>query len=680
MKMGLDASGVKAGLAKAKANISNFARESMAKIGGLAKMVSVGLVAAFVSFSKKAVSLGSELSDIAESTGFATEQFQVFRGAFIRAGGSAEKMEKAIASMQKAVVQGSEGLTTYTRAFDRLGINVNELRQMRPEDQFKTIAKAIATANDQQGAFTAAQEIFGTRVAPRMMEVFRRLNEDGYEKMAEEIENTYGIMTAETQQSLDAAADAIEAFKNKITIKVGEIISGKNSNAAIKAWGTSMLIQVSHIKETMLNGIIEWGTAGPRALIAGLNTARDRLAGGEKTFNEFFGETLDFIPFEFDDSATRAILQENLDIYNAIEESSKNIAKSEREGLQYVAEKTEEQKIQEAILFSQRRGNWEAVKQGVEALNTERQIARIIKDQQVTRERAVEILNEQNEALVKQRAEALNLAEAIAAGDEQEIRAAEQRINTEARIAQLVKDAGIDKDKARQIIEQQNKQLQKQKDLHKDLLNATLTQNNRAITAAQLEIDLKERARAIADETGMAFDDAIEKARELMQMEFGPDLDMSGFVTRGERREFERQQKQIAAMNKAQEIAEQGIERHRGGGTPQAQRREGRMGTLVEGGRVINLRNASERRREMQRLEREGKQKAEAEKKAMDQAVEEAAKGDPRKFAAIVAKKAAEEAKKKEPQKPKPATTDDVVKQLITANTALDKIEKHLQC
>jgi len=52
--------------------------------------------------------------------------------------------------------------------------------------------------------------------------------------MAKDIEAAYGIMDAETQKALDKAADQIERFKNKATIRVGELISMEGDGAAFK--------------------------------------------------------------------------------------------------------------------------------------------------------------------------------------------------------------------------------------------------------------------------------------------------------------------------------------------------------------------------------------------------------------------------------------------------------------
>tara|TARA_X000001382_G_scaffold117708_1_gene97513 strand:+ start:536 stop:2317 length:1782 start_codon:yes stop_codon:yes gene_type:complete len=256
-KLGLDSKGFQKGLSKAKSGVSRFGKSVLNASNKLAKMGLGAAAAGFALLSKNAIALGSELSDIAANTGFATKEFQVFRGALIDAGGSTTSMEKAIVAMQKAVVQGSEGLTTYIRGFDRLGLNIDDIKAMKPEDQFVAIGKAIAGAENQQEALTSAVEIFGQRNAGRLIEVFKRLDSEGYGKMAKDIEKTYGIMDAETQKALDKAADTIERFKNKATIRVGELIAGEADGAALKILGLSVAKAGSKIGIGLINGILE---------------------------------------------------------------------------------------------------------------------------------------------------------------------------------------------------------------------------------------------------------------------------------------------------------------------------------------------------------------------------------------------------------------------------------------
>ena len=283
VKFNLDDSGFKGGIKRATGAINGFGKSALGAANKLAKMGFAAAAAGVALLVRNAIQLGSELSDIAISTGFATEEFQVFRGALIEAGGDAKSMEKAILIMQKAVVQGSEGLTTYVRAFERLGLNVDDLRAMKPEDQFKTIGKAIAGAADQQGALTAAIEIFGQRNAPRLIEVFKRLDEDGYGKMAEDIESAFGIMSAETQAALDKAADSIEKFKSRATIFVGDLISGDADGAAIKALGFKLMAVLGRFG----GGLIDFLVDAASGIQAGFGAAFDlvslRLKSGIET-------------------------------------------------------------------------------------------------------------------------------------------------------------------------------------------------------------------------------------------------------------------------------------------------------------------------------------------------------------------------------------------------------------
>ena len=274
VKFNLDDSGFKGGIKRSTAAINRFGKSALGAANKLAKMGFAAAAAGVALLTRNAIQLGSELSDIAITTGFATEEFQVFRGALIEAGGDAKSMEKAILIMQKAVVQGSEGLTTYVRAFERLGLNVDDLRAMKPEEQFQAIGVAIAGAADQQGALTAAIEIFGQRNAPRLIEVFKRLDKDGYGKMAADIEEAYGVMSAETQAALDTASDAIERFKVKSTIFVGDLISGDADGAAIKALGFKLMAVLGRFG----GGIIDYIVDAASGIQAGFGAAFDLVS------------------------------------------------------------------------------------------------------------------------------------------------------------------------------------------------------------------------------------------------------------------------------------------------------------------------------------------------------------------------------------------------------------------
>jgi hypothetical protein len=215
-KLGLDSKSFQNGLKTAQKKAQGFSKHIgklfafTAALGGLTALI------------RKSVEFGSAQSDVAGQLKISTEAFQVFTGAMKDAGGSQKNMEKSILGMQSAIVQGSEGLTTFIRAFDRIGLNIQDLRAMNVEDQFLTIARAITDTTDAQGALTAAGEIFGKKNAPFLIEVLERLGDDGFATLRDEIEKTYGLMDEETQVTLDDVADRLEQFQNKFTITFGK--------------------------------------------------------------------------------------------------------------------------------------------------------------------------------------------------------------------------------------------------------------------------------------------------------------------------------------------------------------------------------------------------------------------------------------------------------------------------
>lgn len=214
----MDSSKLQAGLARSRAGIKRFAGFAMGQFAMLAGAMG------FAGLARSAVEFGSTQSDIASQLNINTTAFQTLNGAMKDAGGSNTQMQKSIANMSKAIIQGGEGLSTFVRAFDRIGISADEFKGKSTTEQFNMIAKAVANAEDQQSAFTSVMEVFGTKNAPQLIEVMKRVNSEGFEAMSEQIKETYGIMDEETQQKLDIVADKIEQFKVKSVVIFGDLL------------------------------------------------------------------------------------------------------------------------------------------------------------------------------------------------------------------------------------------------------------------------------------------------------------------------------------------------------------------------------------------------------------------------------------------------------------------------
>jgi len=62
-------------------------------------------------------------------------------------------------------------MATYQRAFERINVDYNELADLSPEEQFETIAFAIADLEDPTLRAATAQDIFG-RAGTQLLPLF----------------------------------------------------------------------------------------------------------------------------------------------------------------------------------------------------------------------------------------------------------------------------------------------------------------------------------------------------------------------------------------------------------------------------------------------------------------------------------------------------------------------------
>lgn len=119
------------------------------------------IVAAGVLSVKKYAEMGDEVAKMARKTGFSTVTLSELRHAAELSGTSLTGLEKGVKKMAMSISDAKDGLETYTREFDKIGINVEDLEGLSPEEQFLKIATAIAEVEDPLARAAVAQKIFG---------------------------------------------------------------------------------------------------------------------------------------------------------------------------------------------------------------------------------------------------------------------------------------------------------------------------------------------------------------------------------------------------------------------------------------------------------------------------------------------------------------------------------------
>src|SRR5688500_13433103 len=103
---------------------------------------------AIYSAAKRFADAGSEIADMAARTGLGTTALQEIKHAAEQTGGSIDDVEAGIRKMQKTLGDATAGSNSATEALGRVGLKLDDLKDLKPEDQFSKIAKQLRDITD----------------------------------------------------------------------------------------------------------------------------------------------------------------------------------------------------------------------------------------------------------------------------------------------------------------------------------------------------------------------------------------------------------------------------------------------------------------------------------------------------------------------------------------------------
>ena len=230
-KIGAETKGFDRGVDRSKQKMSGFAgafqRHSKAiKVAALAAgaaIVGMG-IKSVMTFAK----MGDEIQKMAKRTGFSTEALSELRFVAEQSGASLNMLEKAVRKQAKTILDATDGLTTYVRVFDRLGLKAEELIQMKPEEAFFKIANAVAEVENEQIRAATASDLWGGRVGTMLLPML----DAGAQGIADLRQEAHDLGLVFDQLSADKAArltDAMNAQKRAVdglALQIGDLVAG----------------------------------------------------------------------------------------------------------------------------------------------------------------------------------------------------------------------------------------------------------------------------------------------------------------------------------------------------------------------------------------------------------------------------------------------------------------------
>ena len=209
-KLALDASGMDRGLQSASASVDKFAKQAGAALVGAFAMDKI------IGGFSTAIEKGDQLQDLANRFGVSAVSIQEIGNAASLSGAGVEDVAAAMNKLSKNAGEAIGGNETMAESFAKIGLTVEDLKTMSPEDLFMSLSKAMASgtipATEQ---LAVASDVAGKSVGA-LMETLRM----GPEAISANGQ-AMGVWSADTIQQLSEASDAIKTLQNRFTVGFG---------------------------------------------------------------------------------------------------------------------------------------------------------------------------------------------------------------------------------------------------------------------------------------------------------------------------------------------------------------------------------------------------------------------------------------------------------------------------
>ena len=211
----------KPGLKSAGDNIGNLEKKT-SRFGNAAKIAAVGvagIAAAGVALGVKLVGNFLKSADaigkMATATGIGVEKIQELDFALQQGGSSISAFEKGIQTLARGLNDAfTKGTGPVAEALEQLGLTIEGIAGLAPDEQFRTLAQAISEVEDASTQAAIAQKLFGgagRELLPTLKEGAR-----GLDKLTEEARRNGNIMSTDTVRGAEEVNDAINSMKQAL--------------------------------------------------------------------------------------------------------------------------------------------------------------------------------------------------------------------------------------------------------------------------------------------------------------------------------------------------------------------------------------------------------------------------------------------------------------------------------
>ena len=171
----------------------------------------VGIIQGLSGKMQGAFDLGGSLSDTSSILGESAGNVMILQRAFENAGLGAEAMEGSLLKMRKELASTDNFGKASNKTFEKLGLNVEKIKDMKGEQQIQSIAAAIMGLPNASDKAAASMEIFG-KGGGKMLALFS--DGSGFDQARQQLGGLPALMDRNAA-AFDTISDRIGSIKKK---------------------------------------------------------------------------------------------------------------------------------------------------------------------------------------------------------------------------------------------------------------------------------------------------------------------------------------------------------------------------------------------------------------------------------------------------------------------------------
>lgn len=206
--LGLDAGEFNANLGKAKGQVEGFG------LGAKLSLAAVGT--AFAATAKEAISFADKINDVAKANEMSVQSILRMSQALSTNGGNADDAGKLMASFANKIDEAAQGSEKAQKAFLSIGVSLQDLRTLAPQELFEKTLKSLAAIEDPLKRNAMAMDMLGRGI--RGVDIKGMADE--FEKNKNKFENS-----DESFKRIGDSVDRLDRFFLNLKVSLAERVA-----------------------------------------------------------------------------------------------------------------------------------------------------------------------------------------------------------------------------------------------------------------------------------------------------------------------------------------------------------------------------------------------------------------------------------------------------------------------